>query len=182
MRKSAFCICENKWADQLHGNRTADQCLCFCYKDSHLTTPLLPIFKISNILPSSVVEQFGLCQTWSETMKTGFLATWLISLYISEIESALLCSQCTSGPNGTCVTSPPSATECPHSTHNVNCMTTKTYNDNGKILSIACRVILHAFLSSADFFFQLLFFLFKKIYQEYHESVKHFGSRSCLTF
>ena len=33
MRKPAYCICENKDADQLHGNRTADQCLCFCYED-----------------------------------------------------------------------------------------------------------------------------------------------------
>ena len=128
-----------------------------------------------------MVVQPGLCQTWSETMKTGFLATRLISLYISEIESALLCSQCTSGPNGTCVTSPPSATKCPHSTHNVNCMTTKTYNDNGKTL-FACWVILHAFLSSADFSFKLSFFLFQKINQEYDQSVKQFGSRSCLTF
>ena len=29
MRKSAFCICENKGADQLRGNRAADQRLCF---------------------------------------------------------------------------------------------------------------------------------------------------------
>ena len=29
MRKPAFCICENKDADQLRGNREADQCLCF---------------------------------------------------------------------------------------------------------------------------------------------------------
>ena len=29
VRKPAFCICENKGADQLHGNRTADQHLCF---------------------------------------------------------------------------------------------------------------------------------------------------------
>ena len=43
MRKSAFCICENKEADQLCGNRsycTADQRLCLCYTDS--TIPLLP--------------------------------------------------------------------------------------------------------------------------------------------
>ena len=26
-----FCICDNKGADQLHGNRTADQRLCFRY-------------------------------------------------------------------------------------------------------------------------------------------------------
>ena len=29
MRKPAFVIFENKGADQLHGNRAADQCLCF---------------------------------------------------------------------------------------------------------------------------------------------------------
>ena len=40
MRKPAFCICENKDADQLPGNREADQCLCFRYIDS--TIPLLP--------------------------------------------------------------------------------------------------------------------------------------------
>ena len=40
MRKPAFCICENKDADQLRGNREADQCLCFRYTDS--TIPLLP--------------------------------------------------------------------------------------------------------------------------------------------
>ena len=40
MRKQAFCICENKDADQLHGNREADQRLCFRYVDS--TIPLLP--------------------------------------------------------------------------------------------------------------------------------------------
>ena len=31
MRNPAFCICENKGADQLHSNNAADQRLCFCY-------------------------------------------------------------------------------------------------------------------------------------------------------
>ena len=44
MRKPAFCICENKDADQLRGYREAVQGLCFRYTDS--TIPLLP--KISN--------------------------------------------------------------------------------------------------------------------------------------
>ena len=39
MRKPAFCICENKDADQLRGNRKADQRLCFRYTDSAI--PLL---------------------------------------------------------------------------------------------------------------------------------------------
>ena len=47
MRKPAFCICENKYADQLHGNREADQGLCFHYIDS--TIPLLSKYEISSI-------------------------------------------------------------------------------------------------------------------------------------
>ena len=31
MRKPAFGICKNKGAEQLHGNRAAYQCFCFCY-------------------------------------------------------------------------------------------------------------------------------------------------------
>ena len=45
MRKPDFCICENKDADQLRGNREADQRLCFRYTDS--TIPLLSKCKIS---------------------------------------------------------------------------------------------------------------------------------------
>ena len=39
VRKPDFCICENKDADQLRGNRTADQHLCFRHMDSAI--PLL---------------------------------------------------------------------------------------------------------------------------------------------
>ena len=34
MGKPTICICENKGADQLRGNREADQRLCFRYSDS----------------------------------------------------------------------------------------------------------------------------------------------------
>ena len=37
MRKQTFCICENKDADQLRGNREADQRLCFRYTDSTIS-------------------------------------------------------------------------------------------------------------------------------------------------
>ena len=47
VRKQAFCICENKDADQLRGNREADQRLCFRYTDS--TIPLLPKSEISSL-------------------------------------------------------------------------------------------------------------------------------------
>ena len=75
MRKPAFCICENKGADQLHGNHEADQRLSFRYTDS--TIPLLPIYEISSLWPSCVVVQPGLCQTWLEAPKTDFLTTRL---------------------------------------------------------------------------------------------------------
>ena len=76
MRKPAFCICENKGADQLRGNREADQRLCFRYTDS--TISLLSKSEISNLQPSSVAVMLDLCGTWSETPKSGFLTTRLI--------------------------------------------------------------------------------------------------------
>ena len=47
VRKPDFCICENKGADQLCGNRTTDQRLCFSYTVSKI--PLLPKSKISSL-------------------------------------------------------------------------------------------------------------------------------------
>ena len=47
MRKPDFCTCENKDADQLRGNREADQLLCFRYIDS--TIPLLSKSEISRL-------------------------------------------------------------------------------------------------------------------------------------
>ena len=65
MGKPTICICENKDADQLLGNREADQLLCFCYTDSTIS-PLLNS-KISSFQPASVAVQAGLCGTCSET-------------------------------------------------------------------------------------------------------------------
>ena len=70
MRKPA----KNKVSDQLHVNRAADQHLCIRYLDS--TVPLLPKFQASAVQP-------GLCWTWSETPKTGFLVTRLICIICS---------------------------------------------------------------------------------------------------
>ena len=47
VRKPDFSICENKDADQLRGNREADQRLCFRYTDS--TILLLRKSKISSL-------------------------------------------------------------------------------------------------------------------------------------
>ena len=79
-RKSDFCLCENKSADQLCSNCTADQRLCFRYTDC--TIPLLVIAKISSVWPFSDTVQAGLCQTWSETQKPCFHTSQLISSYI----------------------------------------------------------------------------------------------------
>ena len=46
MGKPTICIGENKDADQLRGNREADQRLCFPYSDS--TIPLLLKSEISS--------------------------------------------------------------------------------------------------------------------------------------
>ena len=47
MKKTAFCICENKDADELRGNRETGQHLCFCYTDS--TIPILSKSEISSL-------------------------------------------------------------------------------------------------------------------------------------
>ena len=75
MRKIAFCICKNKDADQLPGNREADQRFCFGFKDS--TIPQLPKYENSSLQPSSVAGTWALCRTMSEKPKAGFLITRL---------------------------------------------------------------------------------------------------------
>ena len=71
MGKPTICIGENKDADQLRGNREADQRLCFRYSDS--TIPLLLKSEISSFWLFSVLVQVGLCRTWSETHIVGFV-------------------------------------------------------------------------------------------------------------
>ena len=70
MRKPTFCVCENKDADQLRGNREADRCLCFRNIDS--TIPLLSKSEISSFWPSSVAVQPGLCRAGSVTRMLVF--------------------------------------------------------------------------------------------------------------
>ena len=70
MRKPAFCMCKNKDADQLRGNRETDQRLCFRYIDR--TIPLLSKSIISRLKLSSVAVQSGLFQTRSETRMLVF--------------------------------------------------------------------------------------------------------------
>ena len=73
--KTDIRICENKDADQLCGNRTADQRLCFRYMDS--TIPLLPKSEFSSLYSSPVAVQPVSWRTWSKAPKTGFLTSRL---------------------------------------------------------------------------------------------------------
>ena len=73
MGKPTICIGENKDADQLRGNREADQAdqrLCFRYKDSII--PLLFKSEISSFQPAPVTVQLDLCRTCSETTLLAF--------------------------------------------------------------------------------------------------------------
>ena len=84
MRKQTFCICKNKDADQLRGNREADQRLCFRYIDS--TISILSKSKISSLYPSSVAVQPSLLLDLVGN-QNGFLMTRLINNqvdYLSE--------------------------------------------------------------------------------------------------
>ena len=72
MRK--FLHMRKQGAGQLCGNCKADKHLYFHYTDSPI--PLLAKSEISSFKPS-VTVQVGLCQTSSETPKTGFLASLL---------------------------------------------------------------------------------------------------------
>ena len=49
MRKPKIWKCENKGADQLRSNCEAGQCLCFRYKYTCSTIPLLSKYKVSSL-------------------------------------------------------------------------------------------------------------------------------------
>ena len=50
LRKTDFCPCKLKDANQLYSNCTSGQRLCFCY--THSTIPLVLVSKISSFYPS----------------------------------------------------------------------------------------------------------------------------------
>ena len=79
MRKPAFCICENKDADQLRGNREADQRLCFRYTIVQFLNFLNLKFQASS---HRVWLYSPGCVRPGRKSRTGFLRTRLIS-YLS---------------------------------------------------------------------------------------------------
>ena len=93
MRKPTICICENKDADQLRGNREADQRLCFRYTDGAI--PPLGKSKISSFQPASVTVQASLYQTWLEPhCWFSHEAAHLFVALIELIKSYCDCHQC----------------------------------------------------------------------------------------
>ena len=76
MRKLAFCMCENKDADQLCGTAQLISAFVFATRIVQSLCLLNPKFQASICI--SVTAQPGLCGTWSETPKTGFLTMRLI--------------------------------------------------------------------------------------------------------
>ena len=76
MRKPVLSYANNKGADQPAHPRSLISTFVVRCLDSII--PLASISEISNLYLASVAEQAGLCLTWSETPKTGFLVAWLI--------------------------------------------------------------------------------------------------------
>ena len=75
-RKPAFCICKNKDADQLHGNRAADQCLFFFASQIVQSLYFLnPKFRASDHL----LWLYSPVCVGTGRKQTGFLAMRLIS-------------------------------------------------------------------------------------------------------
>ena len=59
MRKKSFCICENKNADQLRGNREADQRLSFRYIDSTKTQISFAKVISAFVFATRIVQSFN---------------------------------------------------------------------------------------------------------------------------
>ena len=96
-REPVFAICEQQRCRSACASAKSDQRLCFRCLDSVI--PLVSISEISSLSLASLAAQAGLCLTWSQTPKTGFLGTrllWFCRFYYGafHVESCLgLCSR-----------------------------------------------------------------------------------------
>ena len=75
MTKPVLPYATNKGADQFTHPRSLISIFDVRYLDSII--PILAKSKSLRLQLASVAEQAGLCQTWSQTPKTGFLVTRL---------------------------------------------------------------------------------------------------------
>ena len=74
MRKPVYAICEQQRRRSACASAQSIQCLC-CSLPSKI--PLVSIFEMSSLCLASASAHAGLCLTWSQTPKTGFLVTRL---------------------------------------------------------------------------------------------------------
>ena len=89
MRKCVYAICEKQ-----RRRSTAHSCSListFVVRCLYSIVPLVSISKISSLYLASVAAQTGLCLTWSQTLKTGFLVTGLIGITLSQNDLSFLC-------------------------------------------------------------------------------------------
>ena len=75
MTKPAFAICKQQSRSSVHPCSLISAIVVSCL-DSIL--PLVSISELSSLYLASLAAQTGLCLTWSQTPKTGFLVTRLI--------------------------------------------------------------------------------------------------------
>ena len=73
MRKPVYAVCEQQRRRSACASAQSDQRLYFRCLDSMI--PLVSTSEISSLHLVSVAAQAGLCLTWSQTTKTGFLVT-----------------------------------------------------------------------------------------------------------
>ena len=73
MRNPDFCQCKNKAAELISA---FDLATWIVHVHVQFLFFLNPKFQASNLFSETV--QAGLCRTWSEIPKTGFLTAWLI--------------------------------------------------------------------------------------------------------
>ena len=76
MRKPVYAICEEQWCNQPANLLSLISPFVVHCQDSII--PLVSISETSSLYLASVAEQTGLCLTWSQTPKTGFLVMRLI--------------------------------------------------------------------------------------------------------
>ena len=72
-RKLAFGACKEQRRRPACTSAQSGQCLWYSLIEKYHSK--LATSEISIFLLVSVAEHFGLCMSWSETLKTGFLAT-----------------------------------------------------------------------------------------------------------
>ena len=100
MRKPAFCICENKEADQVPSNCAADQRLCFHYTDSNNpSTTLIRTFKPLTIFcgytARFVSDLVGSPEDWfshneAHIVKLGFTVVFFPNFYSKTRDCVLI--------------------------------------------------------------------------------------------